>query len=202
MVRPPTALRQPAVRARYMQTFAKHLASLPAEDMAAICAAVPTETWTAIESAGLLAWLPLETNLACTKAVAARLGPERTNRFFRELLMAALDTPLLRGFVQGVLRVAVPDPGQYLPWLARGFELMFRNAGKWTVIERSPGWALLELGDVPREIVTDLIWIKATASSLLGLHDLVDIEGTVVVHEVDIKARTVTYAARWTKRRS
>jgi hypothetical protein len=183
-----------------MQTFARHVESLPAEDVAAIRAAIPAETWAAIESAGLLAWLPLETNLACTRAVATRLGPERTNRFFRELLMAALDTPLLRGFVQGVLRVAVPDPSQYLPWLARGFELMFRDAGTWNVLERAPGWALLKLGDLPRESVTDSIWLKSVASSLLGLHEIVEIEGTVVVHEVDLKAHTVTYAARWTKK--
>jgi hypothetical protein len=183
-----------------MQTFAKHLESLPAEDRAAIRDAVPAETWTAIDSAGLLAWLPLGTNLACTRAVATRLGPERANRFFRDLLMAALDTPLLRGFVQAVLRVAVPDPGQYLPWLARGFELMFRSAGSWTVLEREPGWALLQLGDLPRESVTDSIWIKSVASSLLGLHDLMELDGTVVVREVDAKARTVTFALRWTKK--
>lgn len=202
MVRPPTALRQPAVRARYMQTFIKHVGSLPTEDRVAIRSAITAETLASIESAGLLAWLPLETNLICTRAVATRLGPERTNQFFRELLMAALDTPLLRGFVQGVVRVAVPDPGQYLPWLARGFELVFRNAGSWTVLEREPGWALLQLRDLPHESVTDLPWLKSVASSLLGLHDTVGIEeGTVVVHEVDVKARTVAYAARWTKKR-
>jgi len=183
-----------------MQTFARHIDRLPEEDRAAIRRAVPEETWASIESAGLLGWLPLETNLACTRAVALRLGPERTNRFFRELLLAAIETPLLRGFVQGVFRVAAPDAGQYLPWLARGFELMFRNAGKWTVLERSPGWALLELGALPREIVTDSIWIKATASSLCGLLDLLSLEGTVVVHEVDAKSGTVTYACRWTKK--
>jgi hypothetical protein len=183
-----------------MQTFAKHIDRLPAEDAAAIRASVPDETWTSIGSAGLLGWLPLETNLAVTRAVATRLGPERTHHFFRELLLAAIETPLLRGFVQGVLRVAAPDAGQYLPWLARGFELMFRNAGKWTVLDRSPGWALLELGTLPRQIMTDSIWIKSTASSLCGLLDLMNLEGTVVVHEVDAKAGAVTYASRWTKK--
>src|ERR1041384_5238137 len=121
MVRPSTAARQPSVRARYMQTFAKHIERLPDEDRAAIRAAVPEDTWVAIDSAGLLAWLPLEMNLAVTRAVSVRLGPDRAQQFFRELVLAAIDTPLLRGFVQAVLRVAVPDAGQYLPWLARGF---------------------------------------------------------------------------------
>jgi hypothetical protein len=183
-----------------MQTFAKHVERLPAEDRTAIRDVVPPETWAAIESAGLLGWLPVSVNLECTRAVSTRLGPERTHQFFRELLLAAIDTPLLRGFVQAVLRVAVPDPGQYLPWLARGFELMFRDAGTWAVIEREPGWALLELKDLPRESVTDKVWINSVASSLAGLMDLTNIQGTVVVHEVDVKSGTVAFASKWTKK--
>lgn len=183
-----------------MQTFAKHIERLPEEDRTAIRAAVPEQTWVAIDSAGLLAWLPLEMNLACTRAVAARLGPDRAQQFFRELVLAAIDTPLLRGFVQGVLRVAAPDAGQYLPWLARGFELMFRDAGSWKVLERAPGWALLQLRNLPRESVSDSMWIKSVASSLYGLMDLTGVVGTTVVHDVDVKAGTVTYASRWTKK--
>src|SRR5262245_34064570 len=122
---PSTAARQPSVRARYMQTFARSVDRLPLEDRDVIRASVPAEHWAAIESAGLLGWVPLQLNLDCTRAVAARLEAERTHGFFRELLLATTETPLLRGFVQAVLRVAVPDPGSYLPWLSRGFELVF-----------------------------------------------------------------------------
>ena len=113
--------RRPAVRARYMQTFAKHVDALPPSDRNAIRAAVPAGTWEAIESAGLLGWLPLGTNLVCTRAVAEQIGRDRTHRFFRSLLLDTSNTPLLRGLVQSVLRVAVRDPGLYLPWLSKGF---------------------------------------------------------------------------------
>jgi hypothetical protein len=183
-----------------MQTFARHVDRLPPADRSAIREAVAQETWVAIESAGLLGWLPVRMNLDCTRAVATRIGSDRTHNFFRELLLATVDTPLLRGFVQAVLRVAVPDPSLYLPWVARGFELMFRDAGRWTVLEREPGWALLEIRGLPRECASDSIWLRSVASALSGLLDLTNIVGTVVLREVDVKTSTATYAIRWTPR--
>jgi hypothetical protein len=199
MAPPSIAAPEPSVRARYMQTFARHVDRLPAEDREAIRSAIPAATWTAIESAGLLGWLPVQMNIDCTRAVANRLGPERTHQFFRELVLAATDSPLLRGFVQAVLRVAVPDAGLYLPWVARGFELVFRDAGRWKVLEREIGWALLQLEELPRQSVTDLLWLKSVASSLCGLLDLANSVGTVAVHEVDIKLRRATFATKWKK---
>lgn len=77
---------------------------------------------------------------------------------------------------------------------------MFRDAGTWIVVEREQGWALLELRDLPRESVTDSVWIKAVASSFSGLLDLTNLVGTIAVREVDVKTGTVTFATRWTKK--
>ena len=196
----PKAARQPAVRARYMQTFARHVDRLSAEDRDAVRGAVSPDTWLAIDSASLLGWVPVAMNLECTRAVVTQLGPERAHRFFRELLLAATDTPLLRGFVQAVLRVAVQDPGLYLPWVARGYELLFRDAGHWTVLERKPGWALTQLKGLPPQCASDSVWLKSVASSFLGLLDLINLAGTVALREVDVKTGTATYASRWTPR--
>ena len=57
-----------------------------------------------------------------------QLGKERAHVFYRKLLLGAADTPLLRGLVQSVPCVAVRDPGLYLPWVSKGFELMFRES--------------------------------------------------------------------------
>ncbi len=190
------ATREPSVRARYMQTFATHVDRLPAEDRSAIRAVIPEDTWAAIDAAGLLGWLPISVNLACTRAVSKRLGPQRTHEFFRTLLLGTAETPLLRGLVQGVLRVAVRDPGLYLPWISKGFELMFRDAGRWTVGDRGEGFAVTEVRDLPVECVSDDLWIQSVASSLCALLDLTRLKGTVVVREVDTKARRVEYAWR------
>lgn len=195
------ATRLPAVRARYMQTFAAQVDRLPASDRQAIRAAVPAGTWESIESAGLLGWLPLSVNLACTRAVAGHLDPAGTHQFFRSLLLDASNSPLLRGLVQSVLRVAVRDPGLYLPWISKGFELMFREAGRWTIVERGPGTAILEVRGLPQEALVDGVWPSSVASSLCALVDLVQLaEGSAAVRSVDPEEGTVSFRMRWKAR--
>lgn len=194
------ATRLPSVRARYMQTFSAHVNRLPPADRDAIRAAVPEGTWEMIESAGLLGWLPLTTNLACTRAVADRLGPKETHRFFRSLLLDTSNTPLLRGLVQSVLRVAVRDPGLYLPWISKGFELMFRDSGRWTVMERGPGTAVLEVRGLPAECFTDAVWPESVASALCALLDLTELEGNVSVRSVEPETGAMTFRFRWKPR--
>jgi hypothetical protein len=180
-----------------MQTFADHVDRLPAADRDAIRAAVPEGTWDAIDSAGLLGWLPFTTNLECTRAVANRLGTERAHQFFRSLLLDTSNTPLLRGLVQSVLRVAVRDPGLYLPWIAKGFELMFRDSGRWNFTERGPGTAVLEVRSLPPECFLDSIWPESVASSLCALLDLTQLEGKVVVRSIEPEAGVLTFRGRW-----
>lgn len=197
---PPPAPRVPCVRARYMQTFASHVDALPRADRDVIRASVLAETWQAIESASLLGWLPMTTNLECTRAVAQRLGPEGTHRFFRTLLLDTFNTPLLRGLVQSVLRVAVQDPGLYLPWISKGFELMFRDVGRWTVAERGPGSAILEVRGLPAECQDDPVWLTSVASALCALLDLTELDGNITVRSADNDAGAVTFRARWKSR--
>ena len=185
------------MRARYMQTFAKHVDRLPSDDRHWIRTTVSQDTWVAIDSAGLLGWIPVQTNLDITRAVAARLGAERTQTFFHDLLLATLETPLLRGFVQAVLRVAVQDPGLYLPWVARGYELVFRDTGRWAILERKPGWALLEIRDLPSECVSDTVWLKSVAASFTGLFDLTNLAGTFVLRDADMKTLSASFAMKW-----
>lgn len=194
------ATRLPSVRARYMQTFAEHVDRLPASDRDAIRATVPEGTWDTIDSAGLLGWLPLTTNLECTRAVANRLGTERTHRFFRTLLLDTSNTPLLRGLVQSVLRVAVRDPGLYLPWISKGFEVMFRDSGRWNFTERGPGGAVLEVRGLPPECFTDALWPESVASALCALLDLTELEGDVVVRSIEPEAALLTFRGRWKAR--
>jgi hypothetical protein len=197
---PAPVTRQALVRGRYMQTFVAHIARLPPADRSAVLAVVPAEIWTAIEKAGLLGWLPFEMNRVCTRAVGERLGPERTNDFFRQLLLGTADGPLLRGLVQSVLRVTVRDPGLYLPWLPKGWAVMFRDAGHMSVGERDAGSALVSIDGLPAECVSDEIWIQSVASSLAALGELAGVESSVRVKSVDAASRSVNFALRWALR--
>lgn len=196
-IRPGTGARTPAVRGQYMQMFAAHIGRLPQEDRHAISSVLPEAVWQQIESAGVFGWLPIEVNLVCTRAVAESLGKERTHQFFRSLLLDAMRSHLLRALVDGVLRVAVRDVGLYLTWVGKGFDLMFRDVGRWDVIERVPGRAVLRLSGLAPECIRDEIWIQSLASAMCAFEDLVGVTGKTTVQSIDVEGRRVLFAGEW-----
>lgn len=179
----------PRVRARYMQSFLHETSRLPADDRRAIERALSPGTVDAIILAPLLGWLPFSVNLEFTRALAVHLGAKRTDGFFRSFLVGVTDTPLLHGFVRGALRVSFGDPGMYLPWIGKGWELLFRDCGRMTTANRrGPAGAFLELHGAPREALTDRYWVDSIASSVSGLAQLLRLEASVVASEVDARS--------------
>jgi hypothetical protein len=178
-----------------MQTFVSHIERLPPAEAAAVTRAIRELVLRQIDAAGPLGWLPLSVNLECTRAVADTLGRERTHLFFRSLLAGTLETPLLRGLVVGVLRVAVKDPALYIPWVSRGFEIMFRDVGKLNVEERRPKALFTELSGLPAECVEERFWLESVASACCALSDLVGLQGIVTLDAVDAEARRAVF--RW-----
>lgn len=190
-------VRTPCVRARYMQMFVARIDRLPEADRLAIRSEIPEFVWSAIASAGQFNWLPIHVNLVCTRAVSEQLVPERAHDFYRGLMLDASSTMLL-GLVQSVLRVAVRDPSLYLPWVSKGFELLFRDTGSWKVVERRPGASLMELRGVPRECIDDPLWIQSAASALSALFDIARLNGMVAIERVDPAERRILFRSRWT----
>jgi hypothetical protein len=183
-----------------MHTFLEHVRRLPGEDQSAILEGIPEGVHDAVRQAGILGWVPFDMNLACTRVVAKRLGEERTHLFFRRLLLDTSETPLLRGLVQSVLRVAVRDPGLYLPWISRGFELMFRDCGRFVVLDRESGVARMEARGLPPGSLVDDVWPKSVASACCALLDIVHLEGECVLETVDVEAGTATFRSTWLPR--
>jgi hypothetical protein len=145
----------------------------------------------------MLGWLPGDANLACTRAVAETLGPDGTHSFFRSLLTRTFQAPLLRGVVEGALRFGFRDLALYIPWVSKGFELLFQGCGRWAVVERGVGTALIEIRGLPREYASDPYWLKSAASAGSALFDLVRTPGTSVIEEVDVGAGRATFRMTW-----
>jgi hypothetical protein len=183
-----------------MQTFLQHVDRLPDADRKGVLEKIPEHVPSAVRDAGLLGWLPIELNLICTRAVDERLGVERTHQFFRRLLLDTSDTPLLRGLVQSVLRVAVRDPGLYLPWISKGFELMFRDSGRFTIAERGVGTARIEMTGVPPECLVDDVWPRSVASALCALLDLTELEGACILEQINAEGGSMTVRITWKAR--
>jgi hypothetical protein len=183
-----------------MQNFVKGLERLPDEDRSAVVAAMRPGTLDAIARAPMLGWLPLAVNVDCTKALASRLGRERADSFFRELILEVTNSPLLHGVVLEALRVSIRDPGMYLPWIGKGWNLLFRDCGRFSAKRRGDAGAILELRGLPREVLTERIWIDRIAVSLSALTELLDFQATVVTSQIEASSQTVVYVATWRMR--
>lgn len=180
-----------------MQLFAAHVGRLPEGDREQVTASVDPSVWNDIASASALTWLPFDANLVCTHAVAACLGPERTDEFFRTLLLSTFRTPLLQGLVDAVVRKLGRDPGASLFWVARGFDLMFEDCGAWRVVERAPNRAALQVVGLPFAVANDHLWIQSVASALRALGDIAHLDGTTTIREIDPKAGRVVFLITW-----
>lgn len=180
-----------------MKTFLEEIDRLPASDAAAIREKLGRHV-TTIEAAGLLGWLPVEVNLAATRAVASTLGPKRAHTFFVELGLASYRTPLMQGLVRAVRAVAGNDPGRYLEWTGKAMTILFDDMGAWKVIERDGERALLVAEDLPQHVADDEIWLASVASTLHSVLTLAQREGAVRGAAPDRARRRVEFRATWT----
>lgn len=188
--------RNPGVRGRYMKTFLEAVDRLPDSDSEQVRAREPK--WVKeVEKAGIISWLPLESNLALTRAVAHVLGPKRTHEFFEQLGFESFQTPLLKGLVRSVVAMVGHDPGRYMEWMQKGFSLIFRDAGTWRVVEREPTLATLEVRALPDACFEDDIWLDSVASSLNALFRLAKCDGSVNVRVRDRRRGHAVMRAVW-----
>lgn len=179
-----------------MKTFLEAVDRLPPADAQAIRDL--ERKWVSdVEKAGIISWLPLEANLALTRAVAHVLGPKRTHGFFEQLSFDSFQSPLLKGLVRSVVAMVGHDPGRYMEWMQKGFSLMFRDAGTWRVVEREPTLATLEVRGLPDACFEDDIWLDSVASSMNALFRLAKCDGSVNVRVRDRRRGHAVMRAVW-----
>jgi hypothetical protein len=157
----------PQVRVRYMQTFLAHVRRLDPGARDAVLAETGTETVAAIDAnRSFFAWLPAETNLDATRAVAHRLGPRQTHQFFVCLQEHTLETPLFEWVQRNAEILLGPDPARRLKWIAKAYGIMFNDAGTWEVAHVEETMARLEMVNAPAVMLHDRLWLDSVASSL------------------------------------
>jgi hypothetical protein len=197
---PTPSAQTPMIRTRYMQGFIAELSRLPDADRRAIGERIAPATLDMISAGSLLGWLPLTTNLECTRAVSATLGVERSHAFFRGLLIGTSQSTLLAGLVQSALRLASPDPGFYLPFIGKGYDVIMRNCGRLSIYRNGPNGSVTELRGLPLEAIEDEYWIQSTASFLSALTDIIAYDSVVKVQDVDRNQRLVRFLGKWQAR--
>lgn len=188
----------PGVRGRYMKTFVEAVYRLPEVEREAI--REKSAAWLeSIANAGPLEWLPFAVNLEMTRHVAVVLGPRRTHEFFEALTAASFQTTLMRGLVNTIVAVVGHDPGRYLDWMQKGFGLLFRDFGTWTILERSAMRAVIEVEGLPPECFDDDIWLDSVSSSFHALFGIAQCTGAVTIAESDPRRSRVRFRLTWTR---
>ena len=150
-----------------------------------------------IDSSSRLAWIPGRTNFDTVAAVYDRFGLREGERFYFDAFLGAWDSPLLRAVVRGGLRVTGDDPGGLVKLLPRGTELVFRGFGALSLLERSPGSAVLLRSDAPeRCFEREAAWLHFEAAAQRSGISLTGRESQVQV-EVDAPARRAWFRLSW-----
>ncbi len=175
-----------------MANFMQHVGALP--ERAAIRAAIDDERMERMErSTSFFDWLPVEDNLIATRAVADALGARRTHDFFASLQYAELDTPLF-SWVRKLTPTLEKHPERTLGWIAKGYSMMFRNAGTWRVVEIETSTATLEMVELPDVMTTDAVWLASVGSSLHAVFRVSNVDGAVTMAETKPRPR---FRFRW-----
>lgn len=152
----------------------------------------------AIEESRGVEWLPLQWNLDLTRAIAAELGPEGTHAFFRDQLLESFRGPLLGLLVDSAVRVFGIDPASWARWVPRGWGLVFRDCGLWTVeADRVGRRVVLRCADLPEACAGDAVWLRSVASSFSAMVDFARARGGVALGAVDRAARAATFVMTW-----
>lgn len=186
----------PATRARYMKSFLEQVDGLGPDRAQAVRARVAPELLRKIEIAGPLAWLPLDTNTELTRAVMETLDAPDRAAFFQQLVLGSFETPLFRGFINATVRLLGLDPGKLVGVIGRVFEIMFRDAGRWSVVDRTQGGAILRVDDLAPGMRTTW-WCESLQLSLTALHAFTNTQGKVQILAERMSTGTVDFQLSW-----
>jgi len=187
----------PAVRARHMKSLIGAIEQLPPEESGRVLRLVSEPVRRVVADATGIDWLPLESNLAVTRAVHGGLGDARFHRFFQDQLVESFSGLLLRPIVEAALRVFRVDAAAFASWVGRGWGLVFHGVGEWAVERAAPGEARLRIDHLPEACLKDEIWLRSVSHSLDAFWVIARTAGTCAYVGRDLASGVAAYEMRW-----
>lgn len=185
------------VRARHMKSRLEAIRQLPAADAERVLARIPAELQRRVAEAASIEWIDMNVDLDVTRAIYLGLGQARFERFFRDAQAEAFSGPLLKVFVEAVLRVFRVDAAAFAGWIGKGWPLVFRNCGTWRVERVTPGDARLRLEGLPPECARHDVWLRSVSHSLSAFFQVAKEPGECTLEAMDPAAGTATYRISW-----
>lgn len=169
------------MRARQMRANLRSLALLGAEAHAEVLRRIDPSIVRHSESAGRLAWLPLEYDVALSAAVLDVVGYEASIRWAHDGLMAAVDGPLMQNLIRPAARLFASDPATVARILPRVMAATLRNCGTYRV-EVANASLVYVVGQAVPDIMRELpLYLQGLGDSFALLFDFVGFQATVHV---------------------
>jgi hypothetical protein len=186
---------EPSVRARHVKSTLAFADELP--EGPAIRTATPPRVLDGVEKASGMDWLPVGHDVALTRALFDVLGPTRHATFCTGHMLRAFKGPILGPLVKAGLALVGRDLPSMAPWLLRGWWLVFRDCGIWTVV---PGGEAPEVGlrftGVPEVCLAEPSWMRAVSHSMSALPVLAGVPGRITLEQILPEAREARYVLR------
>lgn len=148
-----------------------------------------------MRTAPRLAWVPAAPFDQLKQIHLEHLGLEGYVAFWREYMAQVAVNPLFRSLLEGGKRIFGTTPTGVIKWMPRGWGLSTRGCGSFHA-DLTETAATLTLEDAPpssRHVSTGY----SSMGTILGLCDLLSVEGTVEVDDSRMSEGRFVMHARW-----
>ncbi len=188
----------PSVRARHLKVKLEVISRMPRGD--AVLARLGPVRRAQIEQAHGLDWLPIELELAQARAAYDALGPEGARAMSSAIMTQALRGPLFGPIARAGLQLVGREATTWSDLVRKGWRLVFRGCGDWSMASAGPHAHAMRLEDLPPECAGDVVWLTSLSVSLSVVVAYLGVEGHVVLVEHGVDSRAAVFRAEWRPR--
>jgi len=154
----------------------------------------------AIERCLRTGWVPIEHDLALSRAVEAELGEGKDYERSRRSTAGNMSSPLMTPFLEGARRLFGLEPAKALKLVKPGWRTVFRDCGTARYVNIDAHSATFAVDGIPGFILECGCYVGAIAGSMHGLLDICEVDGRCDVARCDPAGGVIEVQMSWTPR--
>lgn len=185
----------PRMRASYIKDNLSALGSFGADVERQVRSAIP-DTVTEIERAARVDWLPIDVDVALTRAVHQLKGTPGVRDWSRRSLLSAVEGPMLRPIVRAVVALFGLTPATVLRRAPMAWQQIYQDCGLLVCEPVSPHEMRLRVEGARGPFLNDGAYVEGTCGTFEGAVDLGGARGVVHAH-MDPGAGRVEFTVTW-----
>jgi hypothetical protein len=160
-----TALRAPAVRAKFLQLWLSSFERFAPDAVTQLCARVGDDKLRAIGELSMLSWVPIELDIEIVDAIAEVLGKERFHAFTLAYVAEIMPRPPLGALIDLGAKMLGLSPQSFLRWWDKGWKAVYRECGKVKGFVQDENHGSIVYEKMPRACIGSEAFIAAIVST-------------------------------------